>query len=554
MIRDPRSCEGSRGMVSSGRAEASEIGRDILVAGGNAVDAAVAAAFALGVCEPNASGIGGGGFMLIRDAKGKCSFIDFREKAPMAARPDMYTPAGPELRNPAAPGMPCDVRLRNIYGGMSVAVPGNVAGLFYALENYGTMSPPQVILPAAELARRGYVVTPMLHEDMLRHRDQLARFESTGKIYLNDGNPWPVGSFINNPDLAETLESIAAGGADAFYRGRIAQKIVDACAESEGIISLEDLANYRVRLLEPVRSSYREVEVISSPPPSSGGTHIIQVLNLLENFDLAALAVNGAEYIHLFSEIFKICYADRTRYMGDPDFVDLPLEGLLSKDYACELALRINLREFMEPAFGNPWKYESPSIGKLRKYESPSTTHLSIADSEGNLVSLTQTINHFFGSCLIPAGTGFILNNQMDDFSMDPESANAAAGGKIPLSCMSPTFLLRDGKPFAVLGSPGGTRIISSVVQVISKLVDHGMDLESAIASPRFGDDDMNKLIYESRIAPEIIAQLEAMGHPVKAFPDWDRVMGAVNAVVYLPCGRLKGAADPRRDGLAMGI
>ena len=566
MIRGPRSCEGSRGMVSSGRAEASEIGRDILAAGGNAVDAAVAAAFALGVCEPNASGIGGGGFMLIRDAQGNCSFIDFREKAPMAARPDMYTPAGPGMRNPAGPpDAPFDVRLRNIYGGMSVAVPGNVAGLLYALENYGTMSPPQVILPAARLARTGYVVSPMLHEDMLKHREQLARFSDTGKIYLDEGEPWPVGSIINNPDLAETLETIASGGADAFYKGEIARKIVDACAETEGIITLEDLANYRVRLLKPLRSTYRGVELISSPPPSSGGTHIIQILNLLENFEPAAFEINSTEYIHLFSEIFKICYADRTRYMGDPNFVDLPLEGLLSKDYARELASRINLGKSMEPAFGDPFKYQDSSgknssandkssLGRTKKYESPSTTHLSIADSEGNLVSLTQTINHFFGSCLVPPGTGFILNDQMDDFSIDPESANAAAGGKVPLSSMSPTFLLRDGKPFAVLGSPGGTRIISSVVQVISKLVDHGMDIESAIASPRFGDDDTNKIIYESRIFEETIEELEAMGHTVKAFPEWDRVMGAVNAVVYLPDGRLKGAADPRRDGLAMGI
>ncbi len=544
MIRGPRSCEGSRGMVSSGRAEASEIGRDILAAGGNAVDAAVAAAFALGVCEPNASGIGGGGFMLIRDAQGNCTFIDYREKAPMAAKPDMYTPVGPGERNSAGPpNVPFDVRLRNIYGGMSVAVPGNVAGLLYALENYGTMSPPQVILPAARLARSGFVVTPMLHKDMLKHREQFVRFSAAGEIYLKDGEPWPVGSIINNPDLADTLESIAAGGTDAFYKGEIARKIVDACAESEGIITLEDLANYRVRLLEPLRSTYRGMELISSPPPSSGGTHIIQILNLLENFDIASLRINGTEYIHLFSEIFKICYADRTRYMGDPNFVDLPLEGLLSKDYSRELASRINLTKSMEPASGNPFKYESPS-----------TTHLSIADREGNLVSLTQTINHFFGSCLVPPGTGFILNNQMDDFSMDPESANAAAGGKVPLSCMSPTFLLRDGKPFAVLGSPGGTRIISSVVQVISKLADHGMDIDSAISSPRFGDDDTNKIIYESRIFEETIEELEAMGHPVKSFPEWDRVMGAVNAVVYLPDGRLKGAADPRRDGLAMGI
>lgn len=536
MIRTGRACTGTTGVVSAGRAEASEIGRDILARGGNAIDAAVAVAFAMGVCEPNANGIGGGGFMLIRDGKtGKSVFLDFRENAPAAATPSMYTPK--------EPGSNYDKDLGNVYGGKSVAVPGDVAGLLYALEQYGTMTPEQVISPAVKLAREGFVVTPLLSKDMEDHQQQLKQYGDGWKIYLQDGKPYPVGSILRNPDLADTLDKIARGGKDAFYKGEIADKMVAQVAKDGGILTHADLEGFTVRVLEPVRATYRGYELISSPPPSSGGTHVAQILNVLENFDVASMEVNSVEYLHLFSEVFKICYADRARYMGDPNFVKVPLEGLLSKEYAGELARRVDLTASQKPQAGDPWKHESMS-----------TTHFSIADKEGNLVAVTRTINHFFGSCVVPEGTGFLLNDEMEDFSIDPDSANAVCGGKIPLSCMSPTFLLKDGKPFAVLGSPGGIRIISSVVQVISKMVDHGMSLEEAVGSPRIGDNEKDLIIYESRIPAETIEALQAMGHPVKAYDDWNRIMGSVNGCAMLEDGTLVGAADPRRDGLAMGL
>ncbi len=536
MIRSGRSCTGKKGVVSAGRAEAADIGRNILQQGGNAIDAAVATAFALGVCEPAASGIGGGGFMLIRDGKtGKCTFIDFREKAPAAATPDMFTPV--------KPGSSKSVGDEKVHGGKAVAVPGDVAGLLYALEHYGTMAPEQVVSPAAELAREGYVVTPYLHLDIKNHKEQLQKYGDGWKIYLQNGQPYPVGSVIRNPDLADTLEKIARDGRDAFYKGEIADKIIRLVQKNGGVMTHDDLEQFNVRLQEPVRATYRGYEIISSPLPSSGGIHIAQILNVLENFDVTSMEVNSTEYIHLFSEVFKMCYADRAKYLGDPNFIDVPQNGLLSKPYARERAPHIDHTCSQKIAYGDPWKHQSSS-----------TTHFSIADNDGNLVAVTRTINWMFGSCLVPEGTGFLLNDNMDDFSMDPTSVNAVAGGKVPLSCMSPTFILKDGKPFAVLGSPGGIRIISSMVQVISKMIDHGMSLEDAIASPRIGDDQRDLLIYETRIPESVIEELKQKGHPVQAYSDWDRIMGSVNGCMILDDGTLIGAADPRRDGLALGI
>ena len=536
MIRTGRTCTCSQGVVSAGRAEAAEIGRDILARGGNAIDAAVAVAFALGVCEPNASGIGGGGFILLHDGKsGEDVFLDFRENAPEAATPDMYTPA--------EPGSNYDKDMGNVYSSKASGVPGDVAGLLYAPEHYGTMTPEQVIAPAAALAREGFVVTPLLHNDIKDHKEELKKYGDGWKIYLNDDKPWPVGSMLKNPDLAATLDKIAKGGNEVFYEGEIADRIIDLVEKDGGILTREDLKNFKVRVLKPVRASYRGYELLSSPPPSSGGVHIAQILNVLENFDVASMEPDSAEYLHLLSEVFKICYADRSAYMGDPNFVKVPMEGLLSKDYAKELAARIDMTKAQKPAEGNPFKHESIS-----------TTHFSIADSEGNLVAVTRTINHFFGSCAVPEGTGFLLNDEMEDFTLDPSSANAVAGGKIPLSCMSPTILLKDGKPFAVLGSPGGTRIISSVVQVIVNLIDFGMNLEDAVGTPRIGDDQTNLIIYESRIPEETIAKLEEMGHPTYGYDDWNRIMGSVNSCMILPDGTFQGVADPRRDGLAVGL
>lgn len=536
MIRSGRACTAKKGVVSAGRAEAAQIGKEILEKGGNAVDAAVAVAFALGVCEPNASGIGGGGFMLLRSARtGESVFLNFREKAPKAAEPSMY--------EPGSPGSNYDKHLRNVYSGTAAATPGDVAGLLYALEHYGTLDRKTVMAPAIRLAKEGYIVTPLLAADIAEHAEQLRKYGDGWKIYLKDGKAPAAGEILKNPDLARTLEKIAEGGRDAFYKGEIADAILEQVKKDCGRMTREDLESFEVKVLPPVRGTYRGYEILSSPPPSSGGTHVVQILNVLEDFDVGAMEVNSPEYIHLFSEVFKMCYADRMAYMGDPDYVSVPLQGLVSKKYAAKLAERVDLAKAHAPACGNPWHTESMS-----------TTHFSIADAEGNLVACTRTINHFFGSCAVPKNSGFLLNDEMEDFSIDPASKNAVAGGKVPLSCMSPTFILKDGKPVAVVGSPGGIRIISSVVQVISKIIDHGMDIESAVNSPRFGDDTTDCIIYESRIPQETIAALEAMGHKTRAYPDWDRIVGATNSAALLSDGTLAGAADPRRDGLAVGI
>lgn len=536
MIRSGRSDVGVVGMVSSGRGEASAIGRDIMKKGGNAIDAAVATAFALGVCEPNANGIGGGGFMLIREGKtGECVFLDFRETAPAAAKPGMYIPM--------EPGSNTDKEWRNIYGGAAVATPGDVAGLLYALEHYGTMQPEEVIAPAAALARNGYIVTPLLHGDVEAHKEQLLRYGDGHKIYLRDGAPPPVGSTLCNPNLANTLEQIAKNGKDAFYKGEIADRIIAQTEKEGGILTHADLEGFKVRVLKPVVGEYRGYQIISSPPPSSGGTHVVEILNVLENFDVASLAPDSAEYFHLLSETFKLCYSDRTKYMGDPNFVKVPLKGLLNKEYARTLAAKIDRSKPRKPTCNDPFSYESIS-----------TTHFSIGDKDGNLVACTRTINHFFGSAVVPEGTGFLLNDEMEDFSLNPASPNAVAGGKIPLSCMSPTFVLKEGKPFAVVGSPGGTRIISTVSQVITHLIDHEMGLEEAIATPRIGDDDEDYILYETRIPEDVIEQLKRMGHRMEPCADWDRVMGSLNGVQYGKNGRIYGAADPRRDGFAFGV
>lgn len=532
MIRTGRDDRGRVGVVSAGREEAGRVGRQILEAGGNAIDAAVAVGFAMGVCEPNANGLGGGGFMLLRDGHtGETAFIDFRETAPAGAHPHMW--------RRTAEGKAVDDE--NKFGGKSVATPGETAGLLYALETYGTMTPQQVIAPAVRLAREGFVVTPLLHRDIAENQDYLMKYGTGHEIYLPGGAPAPVGTVLKNPQLADTLEAIAQGERDAFYRGTLAEKMVAQVKKDGGILTLQDLEAYQVRVYPPVRGTYRGYEILSSPPPSSGGTHVLEILNVLEHFDLSAMAYGSREHLHLLSEVFKLCYADRAAYMGDPNYVKVPLSGLLSKTYAGELAARVDLVQAGLPAPGNPWEHESTS-----------TTHVSIADRSGNLVAMTKTINHFFGSCVVPAGTGFILNDQMEDFDVDPASPNRAEGGKKPLSCMSPTFILKDGKPVAVLGSPGGIRIIGAVAQVISNLIDFGMDVEAAVSAPRMGDGVNNLLVAESRFPADSLRELEAMGHTVRSLGDWNRAMGGVNTVAYQPDGTLWGMADPRRDGKAV--
>ncbi|MGL5232466.1 MAG: gamma-glutamyltransferase [Fusobacteriaceae bacterium] len=535
MVRTGRGAIGNNGVVSTGKVEASRIGAEILKKGGNAIDAAVAAGFALGVCEPNSSGLGGGGFMLIRLAKtNETVFIDFRERAPKNATPNMWkTDKDGKVQGN-----------EKVEGGKAAGIPGEVAGLLYALEKYGTMSRKDVMDPSIKLAKEGFFITPILDEDMKNKYDLMVKYPESGKVFLTkDGFPYEVGDKFVNKDMAKTLEIISEKGKNGFYKGEVAESIVNTLNKYGGVFTMEDLANYKPKIRKPVVGNYRGYEIISSPAPSSGGAIVIQILNILENFDIGKLEVNSPEYIHLFSEAFKLAYADRAKYMGDTDYIPVPLKGLTSKKYAKDLSKTISKNSSNESKFHDAWQYESDD-----------TTHYSIADKEGNMVAITKTVNGLFGNGIVADGYGFVLNNEMDDFVTGEGHPNSVAPGKTPLSSMSPTIVLKDGKPFMVLGSPGATKIISTVSQVISKVIDHGMGIQEAIDAPRVFDNTMSKINLETRIPKETMDKLKEMGHEVKGTSDWDRGMGSVQGVMYKNTKELEGGADPRRDGKAVGI
>ena len=534
--RDDRDGNGKNGVVSTGKYEASKIGADIIEAGGNVVDAAVAVGFALGGCEPQSSGIGGGGFMTIHSADGEDVFVNFREKAPAAATPDMWQldAEGNVIGNQKA------------IGGKSVGIPGNVKGMEYAFEKYGSgnVTWEEVIAPSVKLAEEGYIVTPTLYNDMFGSYDAMVNYPEFGNVYLNaDGLNYQVGDTFKNPDLAKTLKAISDGGADAFYTGAIAQKMVDTVNKYGGLFTMDDLVNYEVKVMEPVTGTYRGYKIISSPLPSSGGTHVIEALNIMENFDIASMGFDSAEKLHIMTEAFKMCFHDREEFMGDPDYVEVPVNGILSKKRAKELAAQI------DPAVASKYEQISPW-----QYEHEDTTHFSVADAEGNMVSVTQTVNGLFGAKIIPDGYGFVLNNEMDDFSANPESPNAIAGNKVPLSSMSPTVVLKeDGSPFMVLGSPGATKIITTVTQIISNVIDFDMSMQEAIDAPRLYNNATSAIQYETRLNADSIKKLEELGNTVEPNDEFNRSFGSVNAVMYGEDGTLLGGADPRRDGKALG-
>lgn len=527
-----RDAKGKNGVVAAAKPEASQAGIDIMKKGGNAIDAAVATAFALGVVEPNASGIGGGGFMLVRFAKtGEEVFIDFRETAPGKAKPDMYKldDKGNVVNN------------ESIIGGKAVAIPGDVAGLLTALEKYGTMKREDVMQPAIDLAEKGFKVTANFSGIIKDEFENINKFEATKKIYTKNGLPFEEGDTIKNQDYANTLKLIAKGGKDAFYKGQLAKEIADAVQKAGGIITVEDLANYSAKLRKPVKGTYRGYEIVSAPPASSGGTHVIELLNMMENYDVKAMGVNTTESLHLWSEVSKIMFADRGKYMADTDFIKVPLSGLASKEYAKEQIKTIDKNKSAEKVQpGNP-----------NKYESGSTTHFSVMDKEGNMVAVTKTINHFFGSCVTVPGRGMLLNDEMDDFEFKPGLSNSIAPGKRPLSSMTPTLILKDGKPVMTIGSPGATRIITTVAQVISNVIDHGMDIQTAINTPRMYDKS-GELNLEGGIDQKVIDELKAKGHKIKTTKEYDLFFGGVQGVMMEASGELHGGADPRRDGQAV--
>lgn len=534
-----RDATSTKAMATASKYEVSQVGAEIMSKGGNAVDAAVAMGFALGVCEPFTSGLGGGGLATIHTAEGENFFIDFREVAPAAATLDLYVDASGENNG------------NTKEGGLASGVPGEVAGLLYLLEHHGTMSREDVMEPAIRIANEGFTVSAYCANAISDAYEKTQKFPEMSKVYLDEnGLPWEEGSVITNPDLGKALQLIADQGADAFYKGEIGEAMVATLAKYDGVMTMDDLAGYEVHELKPVTGDYRGYTVISSPPPSSGGTHLIEILNILENFDMASMEVNSAEYVHLFAETFKLAFADRAKYMADTNFVTVPLGGLTSQAYADKRAQDIDLNVAMEQAAP-----DDPS-----PYEHTDTTHFSVADVNGNCVAITKTINYYFGSGVMVDGYGFMMNNQMDDFSTDSESVNKIEPGKKPLSSMSPTVVLKpDGSPFLVLGTPGGSRIFSGVAEVISRVIDSKMDLHTAISVPKIWNcSNKNNLQYENplkgyeqyALTDETIAKLTEMGHgELKT-----AASGAFQCIMFMDDGTLYGTADPRQDGKAVGV
>jgi gamma-glutamyltranspeptidase/glutathione hydrolase len=528
--------EAKNGMVAAAHPLASQVGVEILKKGGNAVDAAVATAFALGVVEPNASGLGGGGFILVYNAKTKgVTAIDYREMAPLKATPDMYklTADGKVVDN------------ENVVGHKAVGIPGTLAGLTLALKQHGTMSLKDVMAPAIRIAEQGYTVSKTLNGIIKDNFDKLTKYPAAAAIYLKDGLPYEAGDKLVLKDLAKSYRLIAEKGPDVFYKGEIAEAVEkEMKASGKGLIRKEDLAAYKPAIRTPVRGTYRGYEIISMSPSSSGGTHIIQILNILEGYNMTRLGFQTPESLHIMAEAMKRAFADRSKYMADTDFVKVPIAGLISKKYADELRKGISMDAVGSkiPA-GNPL----PFVG------SGGTSHLSVIDKQGNVVALTQTINAFFGSGVMVPGTGIMLNNEMDDFNPQPGTSNSVEPKKRPLSSMSPTIILKNGKPFLSVGTPGATRIISAVPQIIVNVVDFRMNIQDAIEAARIhcmtGD-----IFMESRIPKEVQEALIAKGHKLNVRGAVDLYFGGAQGVMIDPAsGMLYGAGDPRRDGVAVG-
>ena len=530
------------GMVSAQERLAAEIGRDIMAQGGNAVDAGVAVAFALAVTLPRAGNLGGGGFMLVHDAEtGRTQAIDYRELAPSGASRDMFLDDKGEADSD-----------KSLYTGAASGVPGTVAGMRMALDTYGSMPWADVIAPAIRLAEEGIIVTPDLADSLEAEREALMKHPSTAKIFFKEGGAgYRPGERLVQADLAATLKKVAAEGPDGFYKGAVAENIAKAVQAAGGPMTVEDLAAYKPVLREPVRGSYRGYEIVSMPPPSSGGVHLIQILNTLEGYPIGALGHNTAETIHLMAEAMKLAYADRSEYLGDPDFVDVPVAALTSKDYAAELRGKISAEYATPSAMIGP--------GDLAPYESDQTTHFSVVDKAGNAVSNTYTINLNYGSGLVAEGTGVLMNNEMDDFSAKPGvpnafglvggDANAVQPGKRPLSSMTPTIVLKDGETWLVTGSPGGARIITTVLQVVMNMIDHGMNVAEASTAPRVHHQWLpDELRIEEGISRDTLRLLAAKGHTISEKP----VMGSTQSIMRDPAsGALLGASDPRRPDAA---
>ena len=531
------------GMVATQHKLATEVGLEILKKGGNAVDAAVAVGFSLAVVLPRAGNLGGGGFMMVYDAETENTrALNYREMAPAKAHRDMYLDEDGNVDR---------VSLNANY--LASGVPGSVAGMCRALELYGSMSLAEVLAPAIRQAEEGFVVTYDLARILRTLESRIRKWPESAKIfYKGDGGFYEAGDVLVQKDLAWTLKQIARGGAKAFYEGAVAKRIAADMAENSGFITLDDLKNYRVEETHTVRGTYRGYEIVSMPPPSSGGLHVIQMLNILEGFPLGYLGHNSAETLHIMAESMKLAYADRSEHLGDPNFWKVPVEGITSKAYATDLSSRINRWQATPSGQIKP--------GHPQDYESEETTHFTVVDKDGNVVVNTYTLNFSFGSGIVAKGTGVLLNNEMSDFSAKPGvanafgllggEANAVEAGKRPLSSMTPTMVFKDGKPWFATGSPGGSRIITTVLQVIVNIIDHGMNVAEATHAPRIHHQWYPEVLYiEKGIGYDTQYLLRARGHDV----EYRDAMGSTQTIM-LKDGYIFGSSDPRRpDAATMG-
>ncbi|HEX3323090.1 MAG TPA: gamma-glutamyltransferase [Terriglobales bacterium] len=541
------------GMVVSVHELASRAGVDAMQSGGNAIDAAVATAFVLAVVHPQAGNLGGGGFMLIRSADGTAHFVDFREKAPAAATKNMYLDKqGNVIEN------------MSLVGYKAAGVPGSVAGLTYAQKRYGKLPLARVMAPAIKLAQEGFTLA-WEDADDLKDAD-LTRFPESRRIFQNNGKLFKSGDVLKQPELARTLERIAKNP-DDFYHGDLAREIAAAVQKGGGLITAEDLAKYEVKEREPIRGTYRGYEIISAPPPSSGGIVLVETLNMLEGFDLKKTGNRSAESIHLISEAYRRSFFDRAEFLGDPDFAKLPVATLIDKRYANAWSESItetrasSSKDLKRPEFNNLDR--DAALRVSHAYAEPqNTTHYSVVDPDGTAVAVTTTLNDSFGSKVTLDGLGFLLNDEMDDFASKqgvPNTygliqgpANAIAAGKRPLSAMTPTIVLKDGKLYLVVGAEGGPTIITNVAATIISVIDNGLNIQEAVNAPRFHHQWMpDQIDLEDRISPDTVRLLRSKGHEIRLLHFW----GDAECIMIDPqTGERLGASDGRGNGKAVGF
>lgn len=546
---EPGDVYAKQGMVSSAHELASLAGVEILKQGGNAVDAAVATALALNVVEFNASGIGGGGFMTIRFAKtGEVVCLDYRETAPASSTKDLFSPEQSRQER------------WSIDGGKSVGVPGWIAGMYYALEKYGTKSFADVAAPAIRLAEEGFQLHPSQNEIITDNFERLNKYNDPEQVpYFRDGLPLSAGDTLKQPNLGKLFRLIAEKGPRAFYEGPVAEAIVRAVNNNGGNMTTGDLKNYKMEVRVPVTGTYRGYKIYSMPPSSSGGAHLVQLLNIMELFPVAEYGHNSPKTTHVFAEACKMIFADRSVYMADTAFTQVPLDGLTSKAYARVLAEKIDISKVArEVHAGDPWKFQKEqkktSIGGLGS-ERVSTSSFSTVDVEGNIVASTNTINYFCGSGVLVPEYGFLLNDEMDDFSSNPNSVNAPEPGKRPLSSMSPTIMLDPkGRPYMSIGAAGATRIFTSIAQIIMNTVDHNMTMGEAIQAPRIHNqlsgDKAGRLMTEKHIGAALIDWMTLRGHDVQQGVH----IGTAQGILFdSDKGIINGGADFRRLGVPVG-